>query len=408
METAERPPRVPTCPEPVVCIGTAAPPACPHAFIRPCMRHTPAVVALSSSTHPLSIVQRGRILRVPNHEPRQHHRVRANVLHTTGPPSAYASTLGPSVNTTACFLCRGPNLFCQPIRFIEVIAAGLIGPEDSPSGSRFGAARSRDADNLPQPMPWWSHEGQTRPGAPGAMRPVPLRSKGQKASGQPSTDSRACPSTRRVDRWSMVVPRDGLPRGDLGRPSQRCRRPDALVFPPSTVGFRYITKLHVGANGTEVKLRGGCCSNHTMPGLAGDCFRSDMAEDSMSRGCNATPTSGRGGREARDISGVQLNTDAAFPCTASGKRPQPYQPRVVVSTGLAGHPKRGTQRSCIRQQVNRCRQVRANPYHHLRLESPSSSSFIHRLPTAVSPTAAGTCTTAQTPILPPSEPRSRP
>ena len=32
----------------------------------------------------------------------------------------------------------------QPIRFIEVIAAGLIGPEDSPSGRRFGAARSQE------------------------------------------------------------------------------------------------------------------------------------------------------------------------------------------------------------------------------------------------------------------------
>ena len=31
----------------------------------------------------------------------------------------------------------------QPIRFIEVIAAGLIGPEDSPSGSRFSFARSQ-------------------------------------------------------------------------------------------------------------------------------------------------------------------------------------------------------------------------------------------------------------------------
>ena len=38
------------------------------------------------------------------------------------------------------------------------------------------------------------------------------------------------------------------------------------------------------------------------------------------------------GEKRGDISGVQLNTERCIStCTASGKRPQPYQPRVVVS-----------------------------------------------------------------------------
>ena len=92
------------------------------------------------------------------------------------------------------------------------------------------------------------------------------------------------------------------------------------------------------------------------------------------------PTSGRGGREAKGhqrcatqhralhfpVYGVRQK---ATTVPAAGRR---------IGRGLAGHPRgRGTQRSCIRRQVSRCRQVQANPYHHLRLERITIVLFVH-------------------------------
>ena len=93
----------------------------------------------------------------------------------------------------------------QPIRFIEVIAAGLIGPEDSPSGSRFGAARSQEMSTTllsrrlggrtkakqDRRAPAWCDETRAVAG-----------SRDKKVPGQPSTASSARPSTRRG--WSVV------------------------------------------------------------------------------------------------------------------------------------------------------------------------------------------------------------
>ena len=235
METVERPPRVPTCPEPVVCNGDSVRLARPHAFHSDlaCGTRRP----LLRSRHPRIHFQSFSVDESFVFQP-----MNQDNITRCEPTCQGVHWPAFSVRFDARSVREDDGVFPlvvdlnpfdgQPIRFIEVIAAGLIGPKTRhpEAGSVPLAARRCRQPSSAEDLVVARRPNKTGERPRGAMRPVPLRgsrTKRYQASRQlPQAHAR---QPAEVGRWSMVVAMRWPPTwrpspAKPAPPSPRCAR----------------------------------------------------------------------------------------------------------------------------------------------------------------------------------------